>query len=348
MEKTDNGEAKISVKKYDEVTKNKFKRDAVGEEIKYLKGRGVPGSGGLSVGDILIRLRICALQGLERNSVTGRTIKKYGTIEADIPIQLSLWTPPVIDTRFQESGEIPVEVLMPFGSEVLAIAGRLLGCKGKVIGPHGIDSSNNKSAVKQSRSRIVDVEFTVPPREPPFGYAIANASSDEYYSSKDLCNALGISPNVLGQIVGAIQVNVDRLDLGLNLKKKGQYQLLGYIRRVDYNLGDNGNTRTVWKEQDTIRIVGSADIDSADFTKESDSLAWEYSIHAATLISSYKQKFPMLFQQLHSLPFSKVYDANKLFGNNGPSVVNEVIDWLKAQPFYNMPRTPFSTSAVSR
>ncbi len=48
---------------------------------------------------------------------------------------MALWIPPVVDTRFQETGELPAEDLMPVGSEVIAIAGDLLGCKGTVLAP---------------------------------------------------------------------------------------------------------------------------------------------------------------------------------------------------------------------
>jgi len=47
-----------------------------------------------------------------------------------------LWVPPVIDERFKENDELSIEELMPLNSEVVAVAGDLLGCKGVVVGPH--------------------------------------------------------------------------------------------------------------------------------------------------------------------------------------------------------------------
>lgn len=46
---------------------------------------------------------------------------------------MALWVPPVVDERFRESAELTAEELMPVGSEVIAISGDLLGCKGTVI-----------------------------------------------------------------------------------------------------------------------------------------------------------------------------------------------------------------------
>ena len=41
-----------------------------------------------------------------------------------------------------------------------------------------------------------------------------------------------IVPSVLGQVIGSIFVDgVGRHDLGLNMKKNGVYQLLGYVKK---------------------------------------------------------------------------------------------------------------------
>ena len=77
-------------KVHDEMARIKWRKDASAEEEKYRSGRGTPGSGGIIIGDLKIRLRVVPLQGLERNPVTGACKKKYGTVEADIPIQV-LW-----------------------------------------------------------------------------------------------------------------------------------------------------------------------------------------------------------------------------------------------------------------
>ena len=49
---------------------------------------------------------------------------------------MALWTPPVLDSRFLESDGMPVSELMPIGSEVIAMAGDLHGCKGVVVGQY--------------------------------------------------------------------------------------------------------------------------------------------------------------------------------------------------------------------
>ena len=70
-------------------------------------------------------------------------------------------------------------------------------------------------------------------QEPPFGHLIAESIGEDYFSSRDCCRSLMISPSVLGKIVGMILVEPGRMDFGLNLKRNGQYQLLGYVRSGD-------------------------------------------------------------------------------------------------------------------
>lgn len=281
---------------YDAKASKKWKDEALEDESKYLKGRGTPGSGGLSIGSVIVRLRVVVLQGLERNPVTGAMKKVYAMqSEADIPIQMALWIPPVIDTRFQETGELSVQELMPYGSEVIALAGQLIGCKGKVVGPHklieGSDEESNKKKsslkhdvhktsgkeVKASERRVVDVEFTITPPETSFGYLIASSVKDEFYSSKDLCSLLKITPSVLGKIVGTIRIEPGRNDVGLNLKRNGQYQLLGYCQKVE-NESLSNQSRQVWTGIDTVEVIGMiSDENLADKAAEADAEYWQYS-----------------------------------------------------------------------
>jgi hypothetical protein len=195
----------------------------------------------------------------------------------------------------------------------------------------------------------VDVEFSVPPKpETPFGCVIANSMKDEYFSSKDLCSVLQISPSVLGKIVGAVLLD-NKLDLGLNLKRNGSYHLMGYSRRVEYNKPSSElSPRSIWREGDTIRIIGSEQVDITEAVAEQENVGWEYSALTANLIHEFRARFPMLFQQLELIPHQKVYTCEQLFGNNGRSISTEVFNWLKAQPFFKLPRTPFTTHSLSR
>ena len=358
--------------------------DAEEEAEKYLKGRGIPGTGGLDIGSIKMRLRVVPLQGLQRDPLTGASRKVYSaSAEADIPIQMAIWTPPVLDTRFEETDELPVEQLMPYGAEVIALVGQLAGCKGRVIGPHGPDGANSdespadetgataasggavrgslkdditgkskQNAAAAGERRLVDVELTVYPPEPPFGYSIAHSIKDEFYSSRDLCALLQISPSVLGKLVGAIRVEPGRADLGLNLKRNGFYQLLGYAQRVDPNEGGgNSGDRKVWSGIDTVEVIGMVSEQGGDAIEkaaEVEGSYWQYSARAAALIYDYKTNFPILFAQLERLPHQPVYSANDLLGNNGDRKLEVIVEWMKAQPYFKLPRTPFTTTSLSR
>jgi 5'-3' exoribonuclease 1 len=343
----------VTHKKYDEMATQRWKKEAHEEEAKYLKGRGTPGSGGLVVGEIKIRLRVCPLQGLQRDPISGASKKIYATTsEADIPIQLALWTPPVHDTRFEECDEMSVEALMPVGSNVLALSGQLLGCKGRVVGPHAAGDASKSSLLKTDTKRlkrVVDVEFSLPQPEPPFGYSIASSVVEEFFSTKDLCASLQMSPSVLGKLVGSIKLDVNRADIGLSLKRNGQYQLLGFAHRIEPGEAGAYNQRKVWTGADTIQIVGTvADGADMDAAAEADGCYWEYSVRAATLIFDYKMRFPKLFHNLERLPHQSVYNADELLGGDGKTKTEEITSWLAAQAYFKMPRTAFSTTSLSR
>ena len=364
---------------WDSTASRQWAQESEDEEGKYLKGRGTPGTGGLRIGNVVVRLRVAPLQGLQRDPNTGASKKVFSASEeADVPIQMALWTPPVVDTRFEETAELSLEELMPHDAEVVALTGDLVGYKGRIIGPHGpaveettVTPANKRGSLKQdmkkdqgphntatgkTKKRTVDVEFRITPPEPPFGYSIANSVKEEFYSSKDLCALLQISASVLGKVVGMIRVEPGRADLGLNLKRNGQYQLLGYSQRVDYSVGGGDPAaaqhthRKVWGGVDTVEIVGMVSNDAAavDRAAEADSAGWQYTARTAALIFDYKTNFPQLFSQLERLPHQPVYSPDALLGPGGDKKLEAVQEWMKAQPFFKLPRTPFTTLSMSK
>jgi len=95
--------------------------DAEEERQRYLKGRGLPGSGGLEIGPVEVMLKVVALQGMKKDPITGANKKAYGTAEAVVPIQMALWSPPVEDPRFIETGEVAVDKMFPESATVLGV-----------------------------------------------------------------------------------------------------------------------------------------------------------------------------------------------------------------------------------
>lgn len=68
--------------------KTQWLKESEYEENRYLKGRGVPGTGGIVIGNILIRLLVVPLQGMKTDRLTGIRKKVFGETVADIPIQV--------------------------------------------------------------------------------------------------------------------------------------------------------------------------------------------------------------------------------------------------------------------
>ena len=299
---------------------------------------------------------------------------------------MALWTSPVADSRFEERDEImSVDSMFPYGSVVVATEGPYKGIMGTVVGPHGpiMNSSqsrprlnnlqNDNSQNLSSRSRVVDVEFTVYPSEPPFGYALNVSVKEEYFSTREICRQLGITPSVLGLICGSLYVDPFRADIGLNLKKNGEYQLLEYARGIIISNPTNNSLpqpgipgkerQTCWNSGDTIRIIGSStpsldnnqsnNIDDEKNQKSSGSsqTIWEYSEKAIDLIRDYMTAFPTLFSRLQSLTNQRKYSASDLFGLTGAEAEKELDrlqTWMKSQPFYLLPRSPLTTTSMSK
>eukprot|EP01042_Synura_sphagnicola_P001408 gene1408-1603_t len=356
-------------------------REAGMESSAYLRGRGKPGTGGIDIGELHAWLVVLPLQGMIRDLSTGARTKKFGTVEAKIPINMALWVAPVEDPRFIETAGMEVSELFPLNSMVIALDGPHRGKVGRVAGPHGPPDKSGAAKMKREIKREVGksvpgprnviVEFPVLPEEVPFGLTIAASIRDQYYSVSDVCRATDISPSLFGKIVGAVFVEPGRRDFGLNLKRNGQYQLLGYVRRVEMTQeGRDGTTAAkgnVWKEREIVQVIGTmtATVTPSDQEKgrhgsgsriqamqAGDGLAreiFEYSTKAIALIMEYKIRFPLLFRSLEGLPHMPKYTLDALFGaEKGAQMADEVSEWLKAHPVSLLPRTPMTSASLSR
>lgn len=213
---------------------------------RYLSGASIPGSGGVVIGDIQIRLKVVPLQGMKTSAVDGSSKKLFGREEADVPLQMALWKSPAPDPRFVERGPMTLKDRFPSKCRVVLTKGKYRGCLGTVLG-----AFDDK----------VGVTVQVIPPEPPFGLAIARSVQESYVSSFDAAKVLRVDPRVFGKITGSVSFDPGRYDLGLNLKYRDKKCVLGYTRvRGD----PNQNTQTkkdakaaAWSAGDTVLVVGS-------------------------------------------------------------------------------------------
>jgi 5'-3' exoribonuclease 1 len=81
-------QVEVEEKSHDATTRTEWQRESSQEEGSYLRGRKEPGTGGIEVGPIAIRLRVVPVQGMHTDRVTGVRKKVFGETEADIPIQV--------------------------------------------------------------------------------------------------------------------------------------------------------------------------------------------------------------------------------------------------------------------
>ena len=299
---------------------------------QYLNGSGVPGSGGVDIGDIQIRLKLVPLQGMKTSPANGATKKLFGKEEADIPLQMALWKAPAPDPRFIERGPMTLKNRYCSGIRVILTKGKHRGCLGTVLGV--VDS--DKVGVK--------VEVWSP--EPPFGLAIAKSVQETYISSADAAKVLQMNPGVFGKITGNLYFEPGRYDLGLNLKYKENLCVQGYTRKKPRTSSDkgtkSGDREKAWLAGDSLLVVGSKRTDD-----ESDKRTiWEYTPKAVRLVAAYKQKYPQLFAALARYPNERKYDARNVFGSKGNDTLTKIRDWLNNVETAKIPRIPSNTESM--
>ena len=303
---------------------------------QYLAGASYPGSGGVSIGDVQIRLKMVPLQGMKTSPVDGSSKKLFGQEEADVPIQVALSATPAPDPRFIERGPMTLKDRFPSKCKALLTKGKYRGCLGTVINTADGDK--------------VGVKVHVIPPEPPFGLAIARSVQESYISASDAAKVLRIDPRIFGKITGSLLFNPGKYDLGLNLKYRDKRCVLGYTRVKKDPYKSNKKDAKAWSAGDTVLVVGSSRMST---TNESDSnrgekerIFWEYTPKAVRLVAAYKNAFPSLFAALARAPEERFYEAKRVFGPKGGDMCAKVLEWLKANETAAMPRLPYTTDAM--
>lgn len=280
----------------------------------YYSGSGMPGSGGVQIGEIKVRLKVLPLQGMKTNPANGSKKKCYGGEEADVPLQLCLWQAPAPDPRLIECGPTTLEDRFPIDSRVVLTKGKHRGCLGTVV------------SIVDKKSIGVQVQ-TMPP-ENQFGLAIARSVQEYYVSSVDAARILKLHPSVIGKIMGRMQFVQGNYDLGLNLKTSDGNCVVGYTRkRVDESeRKSKGNRKAAWDAGDSVLVVGSR-LESVDDDDDDARLQWEYSPKAIRAVQEYQQNFPALFSGLKKVPNERKYDAKAVMGPKGEELLPVIREW---------------------
>jgi len=328
---------KKKVKKFTKAEAERWESTTATMGQQYLNGAGIPGSGGVDIGNIQIRLKLVPLQGMKTSPVNGSTKKLFGKEEADVPLQMALWKAPAPDPRFIERGPMTLTDRFPTGSKVLLTKGKHRGCHGEVLGV--VDGDK------------VGVKVEVVPPEPPFGLAIARSVQESYISSSDAARVLQIDPRVFGKITGSVFFEPGRYDLGLNLKYRENLCVLGYTRSRPKDTKQSSTKRkektNAWKAGDAVLVVGSKRAGTGGSDEEEDERTiWEFTPKAVRLVAAYKQKFPQLFAALAKKVNERRYDAKNLFGPKGAELLPKIREWLNNVETAKIPRMPCSTEAM--
>ena len=322
------GKDKPRVRVYNKVEADRWSAESEAMFERYFVGNAIPGAGGVQIGPINLRIKVLPLQGMKTNMTTGATKKLFGTVEADIPLQLALWQAPAPDPRFIERGPMTLQDRFAINSNVVLTKGKYRGCSGTVVGI--VDK------------KTVGVKVQIIPPELPFGLAIAQSVQESNISSSDAARILKIHPGLFGKITGSLLFEPGRFDLGLNLKSPDGLCVVGYTRKKPARQ-THGKVTTAWGATDSVLIVGSEKAES----EEQERVIWEYTPKAIRLVNAYRQKFPQLFNAIIKQPNERKYDAKAAFGPNGEAWLPVIREWLNGIETARMPRTPVSTETMS-
>lgn len=329
-----NGKRKIMV--FSKVDSERWQSDAEAISQAYYSGNGRVGSGGVQIGEVQIRLRLLPLQGMKTNPSNGATKKVFGKQEADVPLQLALWQAPAPDPRFIERGPMTLKFRYPEGCQVILTKGKNRGCLGTVVGI--------------ADEKTVGVRVSTLPPEMPFGLAIARSVQDSYLSSADAARILKLHPGVFGKVMGRLQFEQGKYDLGLNLKSADGSCVVGYTRKkVDAGdkKGRAGNKREdAWAAGDSVLVVGSRN-EIVEDDDNDERIQWEYTPNAIRLVEAYRNQFPQLFSAMNKKTNERRYDAIDVFGPNGEAMLPVIREWLNKHETAKLPRSPVTTNSMS-
>jgi 5'-3' exoribonuclease 1 len=324
---------KIEYKAHEPDQQTSWAQFSFTEVTKLLCGRGIPGSGGLDLGEhgISCCLHVLPLQGMVSDPYSGALRKQFGTTEAVVPLQLAVIDKVISDDRFQETEGVELTKRFPVESTALITSGPWLGCT---------------AVVKRVDTKLeqVTVHVNTIDKEPPFGYVIAQQIKERFHPTFMICKQLGITPTTLGVISGGLTLLPMKEDIGLNLKFRKDLLLPGYARLVtrgneNSNVTEAGEDESrdsnVWRKGDIVKIIGSSTASEKTETQPSKnkkssgknnksfsdgndpsavSTTWEYSDRAVQLIAAYKSAFPYIFTNLDKASYSKNYLAKEILG----------------------------------
>jgi 5'-3' exoribonuclease 1 len=332
--------------------KQQWRQLAAGLGQTMLSGAGEPGTGGLDIGNVIITVNVRPIVTMNRDSTTGATTQVFQDAAITFPLQCIFLTNPALDPRFQEAAAQTVVERFPKNTGVVYIGQQ----KYKEISMYG---STGFVRSQNAEKNTVDVTISLEPKEKPFGKIIAQKVKEKYFNVRTAAKALGVTPSALGRIMGSLIVMPGRVDIGLNLKVRGNLCLPGYARpiKAPINNGANNNNNNSqsnsWnsnKESAKLLFLGQGEGEGKSNTNSmardgSQRVQWEYSERAIQLVSTYKRKFKRVFTTLLAKPNESRFSKSDIAPNGED--FEKICRWLQQLSIYKMPLVPASSETLS-
>jgi len=259
---------------------------------------------GIDVGEVDVLLFVRLFKGMGKGK-NGSTVKTFYSEEFAYPVQLVPQKyDPVPDPRFVERGTPDIEDEYKVDAQVVCVGDENYGASGKVIGYD-----------KRGPNVKLRVELQVPPSnyQPEYPRDINKYTSSRYYHAGEVSKKVGISPRLIGLLLGSIKVELPdgrlaKHNIGLRLRNtRDNKRIVGYAK-LDYNAQNLDETYYLNNQSGL-----SLDKPTNGLFSTNKTFGWKYSDKAVKLLSGFKAQFPDLIEVLEAKEDSGKMHAAALF-----------------------------------
>ena len=335
---------------------------STGEARAYLEGRGIPGTGGLKFytggsDPLPMLIHVLLLQGVAEDPKSGKVKHVFGSAEHVFPAHTILpyvaskgqmnWG--IQDPRFLESAPEPIEKRFPKEIAVVILDEKLKKVFGQVATVVGTEGGKVRVLVTQKKM------------EPNFGAVLASQMVDKYAPAYVWCKKISVSTNIWGRMAGSVVVAVHgetakalghtKLNLGLNLKLKKEFKMLGYSQ-VPMKNSTTPAQRNIWQQKDAVKVLAQAEAAALGTTSSEDEAGgWEYTERTLHIMAAYKRHFPEVFASIQAMDYSPTISAAALLPGMEESErivkLQAMLLWLGQLETESMSLVPLTSQSLS-
>lgn len=307
---------------------------------------------GMDVGEVDVLLFVKLFKGMEKTK-KGSTVKLFHDQEFAYPAQLLVTNyKPTPDPKFEERGPSQIQQDYAVDSSIVYLGEDYYGSTGRVAGFE-----------KNGPFPKIVAQLNSSDNKPDYPQEMKDYTSSKYYSLREAASKLGISPRLVGLLIGSIKVEMPdgklaKNNIGLQLRStKVGKRIVGYVR-CEYSV-QNLNDTYYLNYQTGVPM----DKPSNSMFSTNSAFGWQISNKALDMMKDFIATFPDLIDILNSddihftaenmFPDIKekvkseklsLEDAKKLYGDR----LNTISQWISGRGHLSLPFLPLETDTFTK